>query len=113
VALAFGAGNLALLVVAQLAAGAAWALMLCSAFVSAMGFGHTGREGLFNGALQSILALAALSRLLTVALLAPGAGQLSAWAGAPALVFALAAALLVWGLTKFAGWPQPLPAPSK
>jgi MFS family permease len=113
VALAFGAANLALLVAAQLAAGAAWALMLCSAFVSAMGLGHTGREGLYNGALQSILATAALSRLLTVAVLAPGAGALSVWAGASALAFALAAALLVWGLMKFAGWPLPVPAPRK
>jgi hypothetical protein len=106
VALAHGAGSLALLVVAQLAAGAAWAVMLCSAFVGVLGFGYTGREGLFNGALQSILALAALSRLLTVALLAPGAGRVTAWAGAPALVFALAAAIVAWGLMGLNGWPQ-------
>ncbi len=98
---------LAWLVGAQLVTGAAWALMLCSAFVGALRFGHTGREGFFNGSLQSLLAAAALSRLMVVVWLAPSAGQLVAWAGAPALMFALAGLLVVAGLARLRGWPQP------
>lgn len=97
--------SLALLVVAQLIAGAAWALMLCSAFIGALGFGHTGREGFFNGALQSLLAVAALSRLMLVVWVAPTPAQLVGWAGLPALTFALAALLLVAGLSRLRGWP--------
>ena len=63
VAAAHAAPSLPWLVAAQLAAGAAWAGMLCGAFVGALQFGHTGREGFFNGSLQSLLAVAALSRL--------------------------------------------------
>ncbi len=100
-----GMAGLVGLVVAQLVAGAAWAVMLCSAFIGALNFGHTGREGFFNGTLQSLLATAALSRLLTVALIAPTPVQLVAWAGAPALAFALAGLLLVAGLSRARGWP--------
>jgi len=96
---------LAWLVVAQLVIGAAWALMLCSAFIGALRFGHTGREGFFNGSLQSLLAAAALSRLMVVVLLAPTPGQLVAWAGAPAMMFALAGLLMAAGLARLRGWP--------
>jgi len=105
VAAAHLAPTLALLVVAQLVAGAAWALMLCSAFIGALQFGHTGREGFFNGSLQSLLAVAALSRLMVVVWIAPTPAQLVSWAGAPALTFALTALLLVAGLARLRGWP--------
>lgn len=105
VAAAHAAPGLAWLVAAQLVAGAAWALMLCSAFSGALRFGHTGREGFFNGSLQSLLATAALSRLMVVVWLAPTPVQLVAWAGAPALAFALAGLLLVAGLSRLRGWP--------
>lgn len=99
------ASGLALLVVAQLLAGAAWAVMLCSAFVGSLAFGRTGREGFFNGSLQSLLAAAALSRLMVVVIVAPTPQQLVAWAGLPALTFALAGLLLVAALARLRGWP--------
>ncbi|MBL8323796.1 MAG: hypothetical protein JNJ89_02440 [Rubrivivax sp.] len=99
------APNLPGLVVAQLAAGAAWAGMLCSAFIGSLAFGKTGREGFFNGSLQSLLAVAALSRLLMVVLVAPTPQQLVAWAGLPALSFALAGLLMVAALASLRGWP--------
>ncbi|MFO1296869.1 MAG: hypothetical protein U1F25_10575 [Rubrivivax sp.] len=102
------APNLATLVVAQLVAGTAWAAMLCSAFVGALRFGSSGREGFFNGSLQSLLA-AALSRLLVVVLLAPTPAQLVNWAGAPALTFALAGLLVVAGLARCAVGRRPPP----
>lgn len=105
VAAAHVAPGLPWLVVAQLIAGAAWALMMCSAFIGALQFGHTGREGFFNGSLQSLLAVAALSRLMVVVLLAPTPAQLVAWSGAPALAFALAGLLLVAALARLRGWP--------
>jgi len=105
VAVAHGAPGLAWLVVAQLVAGASWALMLCSAFIGALRFGRTGHEGYFNGSLQSLLAMAALSRLMVVVLLAPTPAQLVAWAGAPALTFGLAGLLIVLGLSRLRGWP--------
>lgn len=105
VAAAHVAPNLATLVAAQLVAGTAWAAMLCSAFVGALRFGSSGREGFFNGSLQSLLAVAALSRLLVVVLLAPTPAQLVNWAGAPALTFALAGLLVVAGLARLRGWP--------
>jgi hypothetical protein len=99
------APNLMALVVAQLAAGAAWAAMLCSAFIGSLTFGKTGREGFFNGSLQSLLALAALSRLMMVVFVAPTPQQLVAWAGLPALTFALAGLLLVGAMARLRGWP--------
>ena len=106
VAVAFSGSGLVWLVVAQLVCGAAWAMMLCSAFIGALQFGHTGHEGLFNGSLQSLLATAALSRLMIVVLVAPTPVQLVTWAGAPALTFALTGLLLVAGLARLRGWPK-------
>ncbi len=94
------------LVAAQLVAGAAWAVMLCSAFIGALGFGHTGREGFYNGSLQSLLAVAALSRLMVVVWVAPTPAQLVGWAGLPALTFAAAALIVVLGLARLRGWPS-------
>lgn len=99
------APGLAALAAAQVVAGAAWALALCGAFCSALALGHTGREGFFNGALQSILASGALARLLIVALFAPAAAQVLAWGGVVVVVFAAAAVLMAWGLRRLRGWP--------
>lgn len=82
-----------LLGVAQLAAGTGWAMLLCAAFAGALALGSTGREGFFNGALQSALAAAALVRLVTLALLAPAAALVQVWAPWAALGFAVAALL--------------------
>jgi Major Facilitator Superfamily len=112
VALVLAAPGLALLGLAQALAGAAWALVMCGAFSSALALGHTGREGLYNGALQAVLAFGALTRLLVVVLLAPAAAQLLAYAGLVVAGFALAAMLLAWGLKRLPGWPAPAGAPA-
>lgn len=75
-------------------AGAGWAVLLMSAFSSALWFGHTGREGRMSGALNALLAGASLLRLGSVAMLAPSVAMMADWAWMPALGFALAAAVL-------------------
>lgn len=89
------APTLELLLAAQAATGAGWALLLCAAFSGALIMGHTGREGVMSGALSATLALAALARIgiVTMAPLAPGQALAIAWW--PALAFALCAALLL------------------
>ena len=89
------APTLALLLAAQLAAGAGWALLLCAAFSGALVMGHTGREGLMSGTLQATLALAALARIGIVTTAAPSAAAAVDMAWWPAVAFALCAALLV------------------
>jgi len=76
------AGNLGLLVVAQLAAGAAWGAILMAAFTAATAIGHTGHEGKAMGLLFSALAIATFARMGAVA---------AGWVGDPAI-----AALLAW-----------------
>lgn len=76
-------------------AGAGWAVLLMSAFSSALAFGHTGREGRWSGALNAVLAGAALMRLAGVTLLAPSPTAAAEAAWLPALGFAAAAAW-VW-----------------
>lgn len=97
------ASSLAGLAVAQAAAGMAWAAMLAGGFMAALALGHVGREGRFSGAVSSSLAAAALLRL---ALVASGSAALlraqeAAWADrAPALLWALAGALLLGALRQ-------------
>ncbi|HZQ15094.1 MAG TPA: MFS transporter [Pseudolabrys sp.] len=61
------AQSLEFLVVAQFAAGAAWGAILMSAFTVAFAIGENGGEGRMSGLLFSALALATLTRILTVA----------------------------------------------
>lgn len=89
------APTLHLLLAAQLATGAGWALLLCAAFSGALVMGHTGREGLMSGTLQATLALAALARIGIVTTVAPAQAAAVGMAWWPALAFALCAALLV------------------
>lgn len=91
VALADIAASLSQLVALQLVAGAAWAGVLMSAFSAALALGRTGREGRFSGALSSMLALAALLRLVVVAGLVPFATASLGWL--PVAAWLLAAAL--------------------
>lgn len=97
-ALAWAAGSLPTLLVAQGLAGASWALLLMSAFTSAVWFGHVGREGTLGGAMNALLAAAALARLGVVAGIAPAPAVAVGWGAWPALGFVLAAALLaaIW-----------------
>ena len=60
------APSLTLLVVAQGFAGAAWCIVMTSAFTAALEAGKPGREGLFTGTLFSMLAAAALARLAII-----------------------------------------------
>jgi hypothetical protein len=89
------APTLGLLLAAQAATGAGWALLLCAAFSGALVMGHTGREGVMSGALQATLALAALARIGIVTTVAPAPAVVVGMAWWPALAFALCAALLV------------------
>lgn len=89
------APGLPLLVAAQLAAGAGWALLLCAAFSGALALGHTGREGLMNGSLQATLAAAALARIAIVTTTAPAPAQAVDMAWWPAAGFLVCAGLLV------------------
>ena len=89
------APGLPLLVSAQLAAGAGWALLLCAAFSGALALGHTGREGLMNGSLQATLAAAALARIAIVTTAAPAPAQAVDLAWWPAAGFLVCAGLLV------------------
>ncbi|HET7795304.1 MAG TPA: MFS transporter, partial [Rhizobacter sp.] len=93
--------SLPVLLVAQLAAGAAWACLLMSAFSAALALGHTGREGRFGGALSSVLAGAALARMAVLALewqKDPAALSLLGWA--PVAGWLLAGGLLWWAARR-------------
>jgi hypothetical protein len=89
------APGLGLWVVAQLVAGAGWALLLCAAFSGALALGATGREGLLSGALSATLAGAALLRIGTVLAVSPTPAMAQGLAWVPALAFAGCAAMLV------------------
>lgn len=102
------AQGLGLMVVAQLAAGAAWGAILMSAFTVAFAVGENGGEGRMSGLLFSALALATFARMAAVA---TGFGAdatlrtILAWL--PALCWALAGAVLLWlavtGLQRWTG----------
>jgi hypothetical protein len=64
---AHAAQGLQMLVVAQLAAGAAWGAILMSAFTVAFTVGANGGEGRMSGLLFSALALATFARMAAVA----------------------------------------------
>jgi hypothetical protein len=67
IAMAHAAQALDLLVAAQLASGAAWGVILMSAFTVAFTNGANGGEGRMSGLLFSTLALATLARMAAVA----------------------------------------------
>ncbi|MCA6117712.1 MFS transporter [Bradyrhizobium sp. WSM 1738] len=61
------AGNLNILIAAQLIAGAAWGCMLMAAVSAALAIGETGAEGKVVGLVFSALALATFARMAAVA----------------------------------------------
>ena len=80
--LATAAPNLSLLVATQFVAGAAWAGVIIAAFAWALARGGVGRAGAFAGAISSVLALATLARMGSVAAgwpKAPGLSDALAW----------------------------------
>lgn len=94
------APTLQALVVSQGVAGAAWGFVLMAAFSTALALGHTGREGRLGGALSSVLALAALSRMAVLAAewhKAPDLQPLLAWAPVAGW---LAVAVVLWWATR-------------
>jgi hypothetical protein len=60
-------GTFAVVVAAQLIAGAAWGCIMMSAFAAAAALGYTGHEGKTTGILFSALALATFARMATTA----------------------------------------------
>ena len=93
------AGNLDLLILLQFVVGAAWGVILMSAFTAALAVGHPGHEGSVSGLLFSMLAVAAFARIAFVAAdgakidwIAPvlAAGPSIAWGLASLLVVGLA-----------------------
>lgn len=95
------APSLNTLIVAQGLAGAGWGFLLMSAFATALALGHTGREGQLGGALSSVLALAALSRMAVLAggwHKGPEVQALLAWA--PAAGWMAAGAVLWWATRR-------------
>jgi hypothetical protein len=101
VAYATQAGSLALLIAAQLAAGAAWAAVMFGAFGAAILLGRTGREGFATGGMFSMFAFAAMLRILMIATQLnqdSGFQQMLAWL--PAACWGAAALLLVILLSR-------------
>lgn len=90
------AGNLTVLIALQVLAGAAWGVLLMSAFSAALAAGHTGAEGRVTGAMFSLFALAALTRIGIIATQVEVTANIRlALDYAPAALWALAA-LLLW-----------------
>ncbi len=89
------AGSLPVLVGAQFFAGAGWGCVMMSALAAALAMGRTGREGFVTGALWSLLAVAAFTRIALVIAQVP---QQSAWkpllAWAPGTLWLTAGLLL-------------------
>ncbi|MGE5616528.1 MAG: MFS transporter [Bacillota bacterium] len=73
------AGDLASLIAAQAVAGIAWSVVLMSAFSASMELGRPEREGAFTGLLFSILAAAALLRILLATSSPDAATTLASW----------------------------------
>lgn len=90
------ATELPLLLVAQGLAGAGWALLLCSAFSGALALGQGGHAGFFSGALNAVLAAAALARIAVVSQVAPPGPMVLNLAWLAAAGFALCAMLSRW-----------------
>ncbi len=95
------ANTVTLLALLQVVAGAAWGVLLMSAFSAALAAGHTGAEGRVTGAMFSLFAMAALARIGIVA------SQIEITANirvvlnyAPAVLWALAAVLLWRGVLR-------------
>lgn len=89
-----GDAGLAPLLAVQALAGGSWAVLMVSAFASALALGQGGAEGRLSGALNAVLAAAALARIGTATAAAPTSAAAAAAAWLPALGFAIAAAVL-------------------
>ena len=90
------AGTLPPLLVAQTVAGAGWALLLCSAFTGALALGQRTNPGLLSGALNAVLAGAALARIAVVSQVAPAAPLVVNLAWLAAAGFCACALVSLW-----------------
>lgn len=91
---AVAAGGLAPWAAAQLVAGTGWALLLCSAFSTALAWG--GRAaGLMGGAVNAMLAAATLARIALVSQASPPAPVVLAYAGWAAAGFGACALVML------------------
>jgi hypothetical protein len=89
------ASTLTVMAALQVLAGAAWGVLLMSAFAGALAAGHTGAEGRATGAMFSLFALAALTRIGIVATQMEITANIRvALDYAPAVLWGLAAVLL-------------------
>ena len=87
------------LIAAQLAMGAAWGVLLESAFAAALATGRGGREGGATGVILSVLAVAAFARIALVTAGIQKQPGVAEWLPlAPALAWGLGAALLLMRL---------------
>jgi hypothetical protein len=94
------ASELPMLLVAQALTGAGWAVLLCSAFSGALALGKGGRAGMFSGALNAVLAGAALTRIAVVSQVAPTGPVVLSLAWLAAAGFALCALLARWQASR-------------
>ncbi|HEX2828897.1 MAG TPA: MFS transporter [Burkholderiales bacterium] len=98
------------LVALQFVAGGGWGCVLMSAFSAAIALGHTGREGRMTGALFSLLALAAVARIVILAAqLNTHSVFVAASAWLPVAAWGIAGLLLLALLPK---QKKPMPAPA-
>jgi len=106
-AAASSAGSLPMLVIAQFCAGAGWGCVMMSALAAALAMGRTGREGFVTGALWSLLAVAAFTRIALVIAQVP---QDAAWkpilAWVPGAMWLTAGLLLVTATYSSQNPPQ-------
>ncbi len=90
------AGGLPPLLAAQAVAGAGWALLLCSALSGALALGQRTNPGLLSGALNAVLAGAALARIAVVSQVAPQAPVVVSLAWLAAAGFCACALVSLW-----------------
>jgi MFS family permease len=103
--------NLPSLIAAQMATGALWGLIFCSATSLAVQAGHCGREGRLLGGLFGLFALAAVLRIGVLAWpLVPTMFTRQDLFLVPAVLWALAAALLTGARFKPLGFSTGRPA---
>jgi hypothetical protein len=88
------AGGLPWLLASQALTGAGWALVFCSAFDAALAVGADRRQGLMAGALNAVLAAAALVRIAIVSQWLPPGPTVLGLAWLAALGFALCGVLI-------------------
>jgi hypothetical protein len=80
----------------QLVVGGAWGTVLMSAFTAALAVGHPGREGAVTGALFSMLAVAAFTRIFFVSAEMPKIDWIAPiLAAVPSLTWGVASLLVV------------------